>query len=45
MAAALDQLGDKAEKVVPIFITLDPERDTPQAMATMSRISARISSG
>lgn len=30
MAAALDELGPKAEKVVPIFITLDPERDTPE---------------
>lgn len=33
MAEALDQLGDKAKKkVVPIFITVDPERDTPEAM-------------
>ena len=32
MAGALDQLGDKAAKVVPIFITLDPERDTPEAV-------------
>lgn len=32
MAAALDQLGDKAKKVVPIFITLDPERDPPEAV-------------
>jgi protein SCO1/2 len=32
MAGALDQLGDKAKKVVPIFITLDPERDTPEAV-------------
>ena len=30
MAAALDGLGPKAEKVAPIFITLDPERDTPE---------------
>jgi len=33
IAQALDLLGDKAAKVVPIFITLDPERDTPQIMA------------
>jgi protein SCO1/2 len=32
MAQALDQLGDKAKKVVPIFISVDPERDTPEAM-------------
>jgi protein SCO1/2 len=33
VAQALEQLGDKAKKVVPIVITLDPERDTPEAMA------------
>ncbi len=33
LAQALDQLGDKAKKVVPIFISVDPERDTPQVMA------------
>jgi protein SCO1 len=33
IAQALDQLGDKAKKVVPIFITVDPERDTSAAMA------------
>lgn len=33
IAQALDQLGGEAKKVVPIFITLDPERDTPEAMA------------
>ena len=32
MSASLDELGPKAEQVVPIFITLDPERDTPAAM-------------
>ena len=33
IAQALDRLGDKAAKVVPILITLDPERDTPKVMA------------
>jgi len=33
VAAALDKLGPKAEKITPVFITVDPERDTPQQMA------------
>ena len=33
IAASLDDLGPKAEEVVPIFVTLDPERDTPEVMA------------
>jgi protein SCO1/2 len=32
MAASLDELATKADKVAPIFITLDPERDTPEAV-------------
>ncbi|HEY9081522.1 SCO family protein [Magnetovibrio sp.] len=28
MAAALEALGDRAEKIAPIFITIDPARDT-----------------
>jgi protein SCO1/2 len=28
MANAMDQLGAKAEQVTPVFITIDPERDT-----------------
>jgi len=32
MAAALDALGDEAKKVQPIFITIDPERDTPERL-------------
>jgi protein SCO1/2 len=33
IAQTLDKLGDKAKNVVPVFITLNPERDTPQVMA------------
>ncbi len=33
MSAALDQLGPKAEKITPIFISVDPERDTPEQLA------------
>jgi protein SCO1/2 len=32
MSAALDALGPKADEVAPIFVTLDPERDTPEAV-------------
>lgn len=33
MAAALDKVGAKADQVTPIFITVDPERDTPEQLA------------
>lgn len=33
MAAALESLGSQAAQVVPIFITVDPERDTPARLA------------
>lgn len=29
ISAALDKLGAKADQVTPVFISLDPERDTP----------------
>lgn len=32
MAAALGRLGAKAEKVEPLFVTVDPERDTPAVL-------------
>jgi protein SCO1/2 len=32
MAQALDKLGDKAKEIVPVFISIDPERDTPEAV-------------
>ena len=33
ISTALGQLGKDASNVVPIFITIDPERDTPSALA------------
>jgi cytochrome oxidase Cu insertion factor (SCO1/SenC/PrrC family) len=33
MAEALDKLGPDAKNVVPVFITIDPERDTPKVLA------------
>ncbi len=32
MSAALDKLGAKADGVMPIFVTVDPARDTPEVM-------------
>jgi protein SCO1/2 len=32
LAAALDRLGSRAGRFVPILITVDPERDTPQRL-------------
>jgi protein SCO1/2 len=34
MASALDLLGDAARAVQPLFITIDPERDTPGHLAS-----------
>jgi len=34
ISAALDKLGPKAKDVVPLFITIDPERDTPEQLAS-----------
>jgi cytochrome oxidase Cu insertion factor (SCO1/SenC/PrrC family) len=31
-AEALDQIGERASRVVPIFITVDPRRDTPDKL-------------
>jgi cytochrome oxidase Cu insertion factor (SCO1/SenC/PrrC family) len=34
MAQALDRLGpERARRIVPIFITIDPQRDTPKVLA------------
>ena len=34
MAAILKQLGDQADRLQPIFITVDPERDTAKVLKT-----------
>lgn len=33
VSAALDKLGDRAKTLQPVFITVDPERDTPEKLA------------
>jgi len=33
MIRAIDLLGDEGEKIQPVFITVDPERDTPENLA------------
>lgn len=30
---ALEEMGDKADAIQPIFVTIDPERDTPDVLA------------
>jgi protein SCO1/2 len=43
VAAALDRLGPDAARVQPIFITVDPARDTPQVMGVYTAaFDARI---
>ena len=37
MSAALDKLGAAAENVTPVFITVDPERDTPALLADYTK--------
>ena len=34
MSTTLDQLGDLAKDIQPIFVTIDPERDTPAVLKT-----------
>jgi protein SCO1/2 len=43
IAAALDAMGPAGEQVTPIFVSIDPERDTPEAMADyVSRFHPRL---
>jgi cytochrome oxidase Cu insertion factor (SCO1/SenC/PrrC family) len=32
IAQALDKLGNDGKRIVPVFITIDPERDTPKVL-------------
>lgn len=32
MAAALDKMGANADRIVPVFISIDPARDTPEVI-------------
>ena len=43
MAAALDKMGSGADRIVPIFISVDPERDKPDVLkAYLSAFGPRI---
>ena len=43
IASAVDELGAQADRVTPVFVTVDPERDTPAAMADyVSRFHPRM---
>ena len=43
MSAVMDKLGPEAGKVAPIFISVDPKRDTPEALASyMKNFDPRI---
>ena len=42
LSAALDSLGPLAERIRPIYITVDPERDTPGAMRGFLRSYPRF---
>jgi protein SCO1/2 len=33
ISAALENLGPKADRIAPIFVSVDPERDTPEKLA------------
>lgn len=43
VAAVMDGLGADADKVQPLFVSIDPERDTPEALADfVPRFDPRI---
>ncbi|MCH4091037.1 SCO family protein [Acetobacter sp.] len=43
LSVALEELGGQAQKVTPVFISVDPERDTPKVLRDyVQRFSSRI---
>lgn len=43
MAETLDLLGDRGAAIAPVLITIDPERDTPAALAeALPEVDARL---
>jgi protein SCO1/2 len=32
MSAALDQMGPEADRIQPVFVSIDPARDTPEVL-------------
>ncbi|GJL90375.1 SCO family protein [Hyphococcus sp.] len=42
MSAALNELGGRADQVAAVFISVDPERDTPKALSDYFSFDERI---
>lgn len=43
VSAALDELGKRGQNIIPVFISVDPERDTPKVLQDyVERFSPRI---
>jgi len=42
IGAALNELGDQAGEIAPVFISVDPERDTPEALRDYFAFDERI---